>query len=92
MPTLRHSLPVLMLALLMLLPEWASACAVCSAGRDEENRFAFLMMTIFMSLTPLALIGGLVFWIRRRYLAMEAREAAESRQGSAPAATASQNS
>ena len=92
MPTLRHSLPVLMLALLLLLPEFGSACAVCSAGRDEENRFAFLMMTIFMSLTPLALIGGLVFWIRRRYLAMEAREAAESRRGSAPAATVSQNS
>ena len=92
MPTLRRCLSLLTPALLVLVPEFASACAVCSAGREEETRFAFLMMTIFMSLTPLALIGGLVFWIRRRYLAMEAREAAESRRGSAPAATVSQNS
>ena len=59
---------------LVLAPELAGACAVCSAGRDEENRFAFLMMTIFMSVTPLLLIGGLVYWIRSRFLAQEARE------------------
>ena len=68
----------LALLALILAPELASACAVCSAGRDEENRFAFLMMTIFMSLTPLALIGGLVYWIRRRYLAQEAQTVRDS--------------
>lgn len=79
---LARVLSILALAVLLLAPELASACAVCSAGRDEENRFAFLMMTIFMSLTPLGLIGGLVYWIRRRYLALEARE----RTSEAPAA------
>lgn len=59
----------------LLAPELAGACAVCSAGREEENRFAFLMMTLFMSVTPLLLIGGLVYWIRSRVLAQESREA-----------------
>ena len=68
-------LPLLALLALALAPELASACAVCSAGRDDESRFAFLMMTIFMSVTPLALLGGLVYWIRRRYLALEAQAA-----------------
>ncbi len=68
-------LPLLALLALALGPELASACAVCSAGRDDESRFAYLMMTIFMSVTPLALLGGLVYWIRRRYHALEAREA-----------------
>ena len=72
--------PILALLALALAPELASACAVCSAGREDENRFAFLIMTIFMSVTPLSLIGGLVFWIRRRYLAVEAREV-EARRG-----------
>jgi hypothetical protein len=71
---MQRSLPCLALFALALGPELASACAVCSAGRDDESRFAFLMMTIFMSVTPLALIGGLVYWIRRRHLALEARE------------------
>ena len=66
-------LAVIVAAAVALGPELASACAVCSAGRDEENQFAFLLMTIFMSLTPLLLIGGLVYWIRRRYLAAEQR-------------------
>lgn len=69
-----YSLTLVLLLAFALTPELASACAVCSAGRDEENRLAFLFMTIFMSLTPILLIGGLVYWIRRRFLALAARE------------------
>ena len=87
---MQRFLPLLALLLLAFTPELASACAVCSAGRDEENRFAFLIMTIFMSLTPLALIGGLVYWIRRRYLALEAHEAREAE--AVAVAQAAQNS
>ena len=59
---------------LALAPSLASACAVCTAGRDEENAFAFLMTTIFMSIMPLAAIGTLVFvlWRRIRKLEQEA--------------------
>ena len=73
---MRHLAALFALLTIALGPELAGACAVCSAGRDDENRFAFLMMTIFMSLTPMALIGGLVYWIRSRFKAREAQERA----------------
>ena len=57
-------------------PRVAEACAVCTAGRDEENQAAFLWSTLFMSLLPLIAIGTLVFVIRRRYMKLEAETAA----------------
>ena len=65
-PLLARVLPILAVACFVLAPELASACAVCSAGRDEENRFAFLATTIFMSLFPLSIIGGMGLWLRKR--------------------------
>jgi CHASE3 domain sensor protein len=44
----------------------ASACPVCFDPR-EENRLAFLLTTLFLTLTPLALMGGAVYWLYRRY-------------------------
>jgi len=66
--------------LLVFLPSVASACAVCTAGRDEENAFAFLMTTIFMSLMPLIAVGTLIFvlWRRIQKLETEREEAAAS--------------
>jgi len=52
-------------------PKVAAACAVCTAGRDEENAAAFLITTIFMSITPLIAIGTLVFVIWRRMRKLE---------------------
>ena len=46
-------------------PMPAFACAVCAAARDE-NRVAFIVTTGIMSFIPLALIGGLVWWIKKR--------------------------
>jgi len=62
----------LVVALLVHAPAFARACAVCGAGRDEENAFAFLMTTIFMSLMPLAAIGTLVYVLWRRIQKLEA--------------------
>lgn len=58
------------------VPELAQACAVCGAGR-EENRMAFLLTTLFLSVVPLLAIGGIVVWLRHRarVVALEAREA-----------------
>ena len=65
-------------SLLVFLPSVASACAVCTAGRDEENAFAFLMTTIFMSIMPLAAVGTLIYVLWRRIQKLEAeREEAE---------------
>ncbi len=70
----------LAVAALVITPQVASACAVCTAGRDDETVAAFLGTTAFLSVLPLALIGGFVWWLRRRIRALEA-------DGGAPRAT-----
>lgn len=57
-------------------PRVAEACSVCSAGRDEENAAAFLLSTIFMSLTPLIVIGSIVYALFRRVRKFEAEQEA----------------
>ena len=71
-------------ALLVLvgLPRLAQACSVCSAGREDENRLAFLVTTVFLSSLPLAMIGGTLWWLRRRVLQLE-REQAVAGSGAA---------
>ena len=61
----------LVAAAVVLSPRVALACSVCSAGRDDETRAAFIATTGFMTLLPLVLIGGLVWWLRRRARELE---------------------
>lgn len=42
------------------------ACAVCGFGEDQ-SRGAYLATTLALSLLPLALIGGALLYLRRRY-------------------------
>ena len=51
-------------------PETAGACSVCFSGTDE-TRAAFLATTVLLSVLPLAMVGSLVFWLRRRSLALD---------------------
>jgi hypothetical protein len=44
---------------------WARACPSC-ASPLEENRQAFVDTTIFLTVLPLAMIGGFIWWLRRR--------------------------
>jgi len=78
-------------AALLLLPELASACAVCF-GNEEENRAAFILTTVLLSVLPLALIGslGLYLWSHHRREARQPGSAGASAQssGTAPAAAA----
>jgi hypothetical protein len=53
---------------LFCVPVTALACPVCFAGNGEESRTAFLTTTIFMTSLPLAMIGGVIWWLRRRLL------------------------
>jgi len=55
----------LALLLVVALPDVAHACPVCFDPR-EENRFAFLATTVFMSLVPLGMVGGVGLWLRKR--------------------------
>jgi hypothetical protein len=41
------------------------ACPVCGAGGNEENGAVYLAMSAVLSGLPLAMIGGIVFWLRR---------------------------
>lgn len=79
----------------LAMPRLALACAVCSSGRDDETQLAFLIGTIFLSLTPLALIGGVAWALWRRVKRIAAEEAAgvirlPERRPARPGATASE--
>jgi len=69
-------------AVVVLVPSVSAACAVCTAGRDEENQMAFLLSTLGMSLMPLVAIGTLVFVVWRRFQKLEAEN--ERSESNAP--------
>ena len=60
-------------ALLILAPRAGRACAVCASGSEDANRLAFIFTTAFLTFLPLLMVGGLVWWLRRR--AREAEQA-----------------
>lgn len=66
-------------------PRLSLACAVCGFGR-EENRMAFLLTTVVLSVLPLMSIGGVVFWIWRqaRLQAQEIRSPERTDRGFEP--------
>lgn len=66
----RPWLAPLALLFLLALPDPAHACAVCFDPR-EENRIAFLATTVFMSLVPLGMVGGVSLWLRKRARALK---------------------
>lgn len=63
-----------------VVPE-AAACTVCTGGDSPEVRQAFLWTTGFLTLLPLGLLGGMVWWLRRRMRRM-ARDAESRREPS----------
>lgn len=68
-------------AALTLAPRVAQACSVCTAGRDDETRAAFLATTGVLSLLPLVMVGGLVWWLRRRARELDAAESERAAAG-----------
>lgn len=52
------------LALALLLPRAALACAVCGFGEDQ-SRIAYIATTAFLSALPIALLVGLLIFLRR---------------------------
>ncbi len=52
-------------------PKLAWACSVCSAGREDETRTAFILTTAFLTVLPLAMIGGLIYCLVRRARQLE---------------------
>ena len=56
---------------ILALPRISQACAVCSAGREDDTRTAFIVSTVGMTLLPLILVGAVGWWLRRRILENE---------------------
>ena len=48
----------------------AYACPSC-ASPLEENRQAFVDTTVFLTVVPLMMMAGFIWWLRRRIRAME---------------------
>jgi len=62
---MRSAFFIVAVALLFSLPGLAEACSVCGFGR-EENRGAFLVTTVVLSVLPVGTIGAVVFYIWRQ--------------------------
>ncbi len=69
----------LALLLVLAVPDVAHACPVCFDPR-EENRFAFLATTVFLSVVPLGMVGGVGLWLGKRSRELK-RLASEDRNG-----------
>jgi hypothetical protein len=61
----------LLAVLLVAAPSLAAACPVCNPGLNDPAQFGFLKGTIFLSLLPPSLVGGIVLTIRRRLRRMD---------------------
>ena len=62
---------------LLALPELAEACSVCAANDDNGTLGAFRLSTAFLTVLPLALFGGVGWWLARRIRAHDARNLPE---------------
>lgn len=62
----------LSLCLVALLPALAHACPVCFSA-NEENREAYLLTFVLLTVLPLLSIGALGWWLARRIRRAEQR-------------------
>ena len=61
------ALPAALLgAALLWAPQASRACAVCMSGTEDATRLAFILTTALLTFLPLGIVGGLVWWLRRR--------------------------
>ncbi len=60
------ALAVTALMAVLLMPQFAAACAVCFTGRADETRIAFIATTGLLTALPMLLVGSLIWWLRRR--------------------------
>ncbi len=58
------------------------ACSVCGAGQ-EGTETSYVVMTLIVSFLPLAMIGGVAFWLWRA--AKQRDEAIEAERNTQPA-------
>jgi len=74
--SLRRAATLALLVAAVAAPEIAQACPMCMSGQGGGTGKAFAIGSFFLSVTPLAVIGGAVLYLRRRARALAAQEAA----------------
>jgi hypothetical protein len=60
-----------LVAIALLAPDLAAACPMCTSGQGGGTSRAFAIGSIFLSVTPLAVIGAAVWYLRRRARAID---------------------
>ena len=68
---IRRWLPRSRAAIVVATPRLAAACAVCMRWRRRRTQRAFAIGSLFLSVLPLAVVGGAVLYLRRRARAIE---------------------
>jgi predicted cobalt transporter CbtA len=70
----------LLWTVILLVTKPTLACSVCAGSDPEEVRSAFIVTTAFMTFFPLLMIGGVIYWLRRRFrqLASESSDLSRS--------------
>jgi hypothetical protein len=63
-------------ALAFAVPGLAAACDNCIAAQSDSVQRAFVVASIFLSVTPLTLVGGGVWWFRSLVKQRQAEEEA----------------
>ncbi|MDP1824145.1 MAG: hypothetical protein Q8L48_12910 [Archangium sp.] len=66
--------------LLTLVSSPAFACAVCGAGENDPSRGSYVVMSVIISLLPLAMLGGIVGYVVVKTRASEKQAAAPRHQ------------
>ena len=72
-------------ALLSWAPAAAQACSACILA-DPKTSATYLKMTLVMSALPLALLGGITYWLWRRYAPSKAPRVAQQSIAEIPTA------
>ncbi|NNL65229.1 MAG: hypothetical protein HKP30_03200 [Myxococcales bacterium] len=67
-----RAVALLTLVAWLVVPGVAEACSVCFST-TEENQWAFIATTVFLSVAPLALLFAVGSWLRRKVLESEQR-------------------
>lgn len=84
---MRTALAALVCLVALGAPRLALACSVCSAGREDDTNRAFIITTIFLSVTPLAMFAGFgIFLYRRHRQRVRARASTPAREPAVPVA------
>jgi hypothetical protein len=87
---IRSMAPALGAAIVVATPRLAAACAVCMGGVGGGTQRAFAIGSLFLSVLPLAVIGGAVLYLRRRARAIESE--AQARRIATPSRLVSRSS